>query len=202
MKKVVFALFILFMYSGAMAQEVYNSSGKTNYKKKKTTGYDPDRLIIGGGMNLAFGSGYTNVGASPIVGYRLTKRFSAGIGVGYQYYKFPDYVDPFYNVHYAYMNIVYPNVWARYFVYRNIFINATFEHDIITLKSPLDRYGNLNQTKQSVTNECLLMGVGLRQPLGGRMSFYGELFYDVLQGPYSPYPKNGPGLRFGVAAGF
>ena len=53
-----------------------------------------------------------------------------------------------------------------------------------------------------VTNQSLLLGVGLRQSLGGRLSFYGELFYDVMQGQYSPYPKGFPGMRFGLATGF
>lgn len=203
MRKIVFAILLLMVFSGAMAQEVYNSSGRAHYKKeKKKTGYDPDKLILGGGMNLSFGSGYANVGVSPIVGYRLAKHFSAGVGVGYQYYKLPSYVDPFYNMHYTYGNLISPNLWARYFVYRNLFVNATYEYDLIALKTPLDRYGNLVQTKSNVTNSCLLLGLGLRQPLGGRVSFYGELFYDVLQGEYSPYPKQSPGLRFGVAAGF
>jgi hypothetical protein len=198
MKKLIFIMLLLVGASGVMAQEVYNSSGKKNYKKKTHTGYDADKLIIGGGMNLGFGSGYARVGASPIVGYRITKQFSAGVGVGYQYYKSP-YGD---NVHYSYMHIVYPNLWTRYFVYRNIFLNANYEYDIISLSTPLDRYGNFNQTNLKVTNNCMLFGVGLKQPIGGRVCFYGELYYDLLQGQYSPYPSHYPGLRFGIAAGF
>jgi hypothetical protein len=96
----------------------------------------------------------------------------------------------------------YPNIWTRYYVYRNIFVNATYEYDFISVRYPLDRFGNFNETKSSVTNQCLLLGVGLRQSLGGRLSFYGELFYDVMQGQYSPYPKGFPGMRFGLATGF
>lgn len=204
MKNIIITILLVLGVSGAMAQEVYTSSGKTSYKKEKHTGYDPDRLIVGGGLNLGFSNGYTNIGASPIVGYRLTKNFSTGVGLGYQYYKYPSYLDPTsQQVYNSYMNIVYPNLWARYFVYRKlIFVNATFEYDFISLKEPLDNYGNLKQTKYSVTNQCLLMGVGFMQPLGGRVGFYGELYYDVLQGRYSPYPAGSPGLRFGIAAGF
>ncbi len=198
MKNLVVVMLLLICFSGAKAQEVYNSSGKAHYKNKKNNGgYDADKLIIGGGMNLGFGNGYTRVGASPIVGYRLTKHFSAGVGLGYQYYKYP--YDEFHSI---YMNIVYPNLWARYFVYRNIFLSANYEYDIISLKSPLDRYGNFNETSEKATNNCMLLGVGFKQPLGGRVSFYGELYYDLLQGQYSPYPKNYPGIRFGIAAGF
>ena len=198
MKKLVFALLLLIGFVGATAQETYNSSGKANYKKKKEKkGYDPDKLVLGGGMNFGMGNGFLRVGVSPIVGYRLQKNFFAGVGMGYQYYKAP-YDDR----HNEYMNMFFPNVWARYYVYRNIFLNATYEYDFISVRYPLDRFGNFNETKTNVTNQCLLLGVGLRQPLGGRVSFYGEMFYDVMQGQYSPYPKGFPGMRFGLATGF
>lgn len=202
MKNIIFILLFALGATVAHGQEVYNSSGKANYKnKKKQKGYDPDKLVLGGGMNLGFGGGYSNIGVSPIVGYRITNRFSAGVGMGYQYYKYPSYLDPFNNYHYTYMNIFYPSVWTRFFVTRSIFISAAYEYDFITLKKPFDRFANLKQTKYTVNNQCFLVGAGLRQPIAGRVSFYGELFYDVLQGEYSPYPKGSPGLRFGVAAG-
>jgi len=198
MRNFVLTLVLLVGFSGAMAQEVYNSSGKANYKKKKEKkGYDADKLVLGGGMNFGIGNGFTRVGVSPIVGYRLQKNLFAGVGLGYQYYK-----APYDELHNVYMNIVYPNVWARYFVYRNIFVNATYEYDIITERYPLDRYGNFNETKSSLTNNTLLLAVGYKWSLGGRLGFYGELYYDVLQGKNSPYPKSYPGIRFGIAAGF
>lgn len=206
MRNIVLVLLLCVGFTAASAQEVYNSSGKPGYHKKtkKHTGYDPDKLVIGGGMNLGFSSGYVNVGASPIVGYRFTKNWVAGVGLGYQFYKQPIYVDPVdpYKASYVYEHIVYPSLWSRYFVYRNIFVSGTFEYDIISVKQPAyDHYGNLGTERFSVTNPCLLLGVGLKQPIGGRVSFYGELVYDVLQGQYSPYPKNGPDIRFGICAG-
>ncbi len=201
MRNVVVTLLLVLGFSGAMAQEVYTSSGKTNYKKKEHTGYDPDKLIVGGGMTVGFSTGYTSLGISPIVGYRLTKNFSTGVGLGYLYSKQPSF--RFANAS-EYLNLVYPNMWARYFVYRKmIFINTTFEYDFISAKVPtLDNTGALRQAKVSLTNQCLLLGVGLMQPLGGRVGFYGELYYDVLQGQNSPYPSGAPGMRFGIAAGF
>jgi len=49
-----------------------------------------DRLFFGGGFGLAFGS-VTHVDVSPLVGYKITNRFSAGIGLSYQYYKYAAY---------------------------------------------------------------------------------------------------------------
>lgn len=207
MKNVILALLLITGISYASAQEVYTSSGKPGYhkKSKKTQGYDPDRLILGGGFTAGFGSGYVNVGASPIVGYRITNSFSAGIGLGYQYYQEPhDNIDPAdpLKVFYYKENIVYPNVWARMMVYRNFYVTSSFEYDIITLKYPGYDGVSANPTtlKANVTNSCLLMGAGFRQPLGGRVSMFIEMVYDVLQGKYSPY-VGPPTFRVGFAAG-
>jgi hypothetical protein len=204
MKRLVWVLMLFVGVSYASAQEVYTSSGKSHYNKKvkKKKGYDPDKLIIGGGFTAMFGSGYVNAGLSPIVGYRITNNLSAGIGLGYQYFQEPRDVGG-YNLMYARENIVYPNVWTRYFVFRNFFVSAAYEYDLIWAKFPgYDPYsGNLIYKKTNETNSCLLLGVGLRQPLGGRVSFFGELVYDVLQGPFSPYPAGSPDVRIGFAAG-
>ncbi len=207
MKNVLLVCLLFVGVSYASAQEVYTSSGKQGYQKKvnkKKKGYDPDKLIIGGGLNAGFGNGFVNVGISPILGYRFTNHFQAGIGVGYQYYQEPEYVDPVdpYKVSYARENIVYPNIWTRYFVYKNFFVDGTLEYDIINLKQPgYDNMGNFGTIKENVTNTCLLLGVGIKQPLGGRVSAYFELIYDVLQGQYSPYPQGAPDIRIGFATG-
>ena len=207
MRNLIFVLLLSVGVTVASAQDVYTSSGKPGYHKKeqkKKKGYDPDKLIIGGSLNGGFGNGYVNAGISPILGYRLTDHFSAGIGLGYQFYQEPEYVDPNnpYHASYAYENIVFPSIWGRYFVYRNIFTDVTVEYDFINVKQPgYDHYGNLGTQKLNVTNTCLLLGVGIKQPLGGRVFAYAELIYDVLQGTYSPYPQGAPDLRIGFGVG-
>jgi len=206
--KNVFLVFLLFVgIATASAQDVYTSSGKPGYQKntrKAKKGYDPEKLIIGGGIAAGFGSGFVNAGISPVVGYRFTKRFSAGIGLGYQYYQEPEYTDPVdpNKVSYIKENIVFPNLWARYFVWRNLFVDATFEYDFIYQSYPgYDNMGNYTTIKLNVTNPCLLLGAGFRIPIAGRVSVLAELIYDVLQGQYSPYPVGSPDLRVGIVAG-
>ncbi len=207
MKNILIVLFLCLGFTYVSAQDVYTSSGKPGYQKKakkKIKGYDPDKLIIGGGLSAGFGDGFVNAGISPIVGYRFTDRISAGVGLGYQFYQEPEYVDPNnpYHALYAYENIVYPSIWGRYFFYRNLFTDVTVEYDFINVKQPgYDNYGNFGTQKLNVTNTCLLLGIGLKIPLGGRLSAYGELIYDVLQGQYSPYPQGAPDLRFGLGVG-
>jgi len=205
-KNIILVLLLCMGFTLANAQEVYNSSGKPGYHKKthKKKGYDPDKLILGGGLNAGFGGGYINVGIAPIIGYRITDHFSAGIGVGYQYNRTPEYVDPQdpNKVSYIHSNIVYPSVWTRYFLYHNIFADAVFEYDILSQRGPgYDQYGNLGTRTFHVNVPCTLLGIGLRQPLGGRVCFFGEIMYDILQEQNSPYFGQ-PIFRFGIAAGF
>ena len=206
MKNIVFVLILCAGFTYASAQDVYTSSGKQGYHKKtkKAKGYDPDKLILGGSLNGFFGNGYVNAGISPIVGYRITDRLSAGVGLGYQFYQQPQ-ADPTNSDHilYAYENIIYPSIWGRYFFYRNFFTDATLEYDFINVKQPAyNVFTNVEGTQKfNATNTCLLLGIGVKQPLGGRLFVYGEMIYDVLQGKYSPYPQGAPDLRIGFGVG-
>ena len=189
MKSIFWMLLLFVGISCASAQDVYTSSGKPGYykKTKKVKGFDPSKLIIGGGLNASYSNDYVSVGISPLVGYKITDQFSAGIGLGYQYYKFVSYVDQYYNAYYSSQNIIYPSIWGRYFVFRNFFVDATLEEDFIYQTDPLDQYGNFNATKSTFTVPCLLMGVGVNFPIAGRVSLFAEVMYDVLQDPNSPY---------------
>ncbi len=189
MKNIVLALLLFTGISYASAQDVYTSSGKPGYHKKtkKKKGYDPDKLIIGGGFNASLGGGFANFGIAPIVGYRFTDHFSAGVGVGYQYYQTPDDASTVYTTYYDKENIIFPNVWARFVVWRGLYVTGTFEYDFIKYTVPFDNYGNPNPMSENVNAQCLLLGVGYKQAIAGRVSFFAELTYDVLQQQYSPY---------------
>ncbi len=212
MKYILFVLMMGIGLQAATAQEVYTSSGRPEsvVKKKKAQrpkGYDPSRLIIGGGFAAGFGSGYADVGLFPVVGYRFTDRFSAGIGLGYEYQKQSYYLtDPgpsaAVNLYSSNASIISPNIWARHFVYHNLFVSGIFEYDLQYLNGAVDDpyQGAIVNEKFNENVPCLLLGGGIRQPLGGRVSVIAELLYDVLQQPYSPY-LNEPVVHFGIVAG-
>ena len=200
MKNIVLVVLLCAGFTYASAQDVYTSSGKPGYQKnvkKKKKGYDPDKLILGGGITLNFGDGYFSAGLSPIIGYRITDHFSAGIGIGYLYSQVPEYVDPINpdKVSYFRENIVYPSIWARYFVFRNWYVSASTEYDLIYQKGPgYDINGNLTKLSQNLNNTCLFLGIGYRLRLTGRASILAEIQYDVLQGVNSPYSPGFPTL--------
>jgi hypothetical protein len=202
MKRILFVLMCMLGVLSTRAQDVYTSSGGHPgfHKKTKKKGYDPDKLIVGGGFSASFGNGNIDLGIAPVLGYRFTNNFSAGVGLGYQYYRFVTYQDQF-NTYYENDNIVYPSLWARYTFYRNLFLTTDFEYDFIHIKGTyLDNLGYLDPENTSVTAPCWLVGFGFKQPLGGRVSGIMEIMYDVLQQPYSPYLRQ-PVMRLGIVAG-
>ena len=46
-----------------------------------------DRIYFGGGGGFSASSNQTNISVFPQVGYKITDRYSAGIGITYQYVK-------------------------------------------------------------------------------------------------------------------
>ncbi len=204
----------------ASAQEVYNSSGKPGNRKHKeeakVKGFDPSKLVFGGGINLALGT-ITNVGISPTVGYHFTKKFVAGVGIGYSYLEIKDYYDLYTSStgdQYFPLksSVIYPNVWATYNLnnnpYNTFFVQGQFEYDIMqaTQYNYDATYTTIQSSNFNVNVPCLLLGVGVRKPLSERVSVTFSIVYDVLQQEYSPYKSDNvfTGLipRFSILAGF
>ena len=207
MKQIILVLMVFAGMSYASAQDVYTSSGKPGYHKKvkKKKGYDPDRIILGGGLSFDISGDYVIAGLSPMVGYRFTDHFSAGVGVGYLYFKLPDqnFYDPPAYSYYDKGSLVYPNIWAHYFVWRNIYVTGQLEFDMISGNYPgLDFTTNDIYTyNKNETAESLLLGLGVKQPLGGRVSLFGQIQHEFLQQTYSPYYGQPLIINFGICAG-
>ena len=196
MKRIICLLLVSFAFLGASAQDVYYSSGKPRgYKKKEEKGYDPSKLVLGGGLNLGYAGDYANVGISPKVGYKFTKFLAAGVGLGYQYYKSPEDYTINNQTIYIHENIITPSLWAKCTVYNPIFIAADLEYNMIFLKDHDVKYdlatGNpyLVDRKTNVGALCFLTGAGVKQTLGGRTFATIEIMYDLLQADYSPYKQ-------------
>lgn len=210
MKRLSALVFILLFSTAAFAQEVYNSSGSRVRPgaHKKKTGFDPQRLIFGGGLGLGFGT-VTNIAVSPVVGYRITDKFSAGIGLGYDYLRVKDYYqlvdfngNPKY---YDYKTSIYSaSVWARYLLFENVFVHAEYEHNFMSFtdyRYAQNGSGDIEGYKLNYNAPSLLLGGGFRQPISERSSFVAMALYDVLQDKYSPYYKT-ISFRVGVNVGF
>lgn len=218
MKKIVIAAIVGLILSGnVQAQDdVYSSSGKPLNKSKDNVKsdklIDPSRLIFGGWGLFGIASGVTSVGVTPIIGYRITDNFSAGVGFGYQYLRIKDYfsviVDPATaqaELHNLNAHFYSPSIWMRHVVWNNIFAHAEYEHNISSFKeytNDFTKYPPPPITRKTTsTVPCLLLGGGIRQPIGERASMIFMVLYDVLQDANSPY-RNTVAIRVGINFGF
>lgn len=132
-----------------------------------------DRLFFGGNFGLQFGS-ITNIDISPLVGYRITPRFSAGLGITYQYIRYNDF---------DYNTSVYGGrVFSRFIVTgpnapTNVFIHAEYE----MLNGDVINPNTLLIEKDWVPGA--FAGLGFIQGIGGRAAFGLTVLYNFLYDP-------------------
>ncbi|MEZ5017405.1 MAG: hypothetical protein R2800_10170 [Flavipsychrobacter sp.] len=223
MKYIYSTILVCLLAIATSAQDVYNSSGRPvktdangNVKREKEKGFSTDRLIFGGWGVLGIGSGVTNIGVTPVIGYRVSDAFSAGISLGYQYLKVKysesyRFINPATGEaeYYPFTSHIYsPSLWARYIIWNNIFAHVEYEHNIMSLNrytpdesKAFGNYPPIVKVSETIQVPALLVGGGLRQPISPRTSFVAMLLYDVLQDKYSPY-RGTIAVRLGINAGF
>lgn len=214
MKKLLLIVFFIPLALTVMAQDtVYSSSGKpiSQYRLKEQEreqerGFDRNKLIFGGGLTFGASNGMTVAGVSPVIGYRITDNFSAGIGLSYTFYQekipYPNRTGG--TSIYKFRTSLYSgSIWARYLVWQNVFIHAEPQiasWEPVTRQPYIDPTGQLRVEKERVLGPAVYLGGGLRQPLSERVSFVGMALYDVLGHKYNPYSRFD--IRFGVNVGF
>ena len=110
-----------------------------------------DRLYFGGNAGLQFGD-ITFVDVSPLVGYRITEQFSAGVGGTYRYLNNKIFFPPFET------NILGYRIFARYDITQVLYPYAEYEN--LSLK--IGNEGNREWF------DALFVGAGLFQPVGRR----------------------------------
>ncbi len=197
MRNILTICLLCFCTMAASAQEVYTSSGRpANAKKKqqKPQGFDITRLVVGGTLGIGFGN-YTTIAVAPVIGYRITDKFAAGVGFGYQYVKAKDYfeimdLNGVINYYDYKSNMISASVWARYLILQQLFAHVEYEHNFMTFQDyrfAQNGSGAIEDYKVKYNVPSLLVGIGYRQPVGANASFYIMGIYDVLQKEYSPY---------------
>lgn len=134
-----------------------------------------DHLVYGGNIGLNFGN-VTSINISPMVGYKVTDKFTPGIGITYNYIRFN-----YQGYRSEAIHIYGGSIWARYALFENIFLHGEYE----ALNGEWDPYVrpgfryNLNS---------LLVGAGYRQSFGNLAS-YVLLLYNITYTEDSPYPN-------------
>ncbi len=143
-----------------------------------------DKVFIGGGLGAQFGE-QTVINISPVVGYRITEKIHAGIGVTYEYFH---YRRDFYDLE---TNIFGGSVFGRYYFTKNLFGHGEFEY--LNLEA-FDYYPT-----RRVDVESLLAGGGYIQRFGQNSGILIMLLYNFTESQYTPYQN--PIIRIGVNIG-
>lgn len=180
-------LLFLFLFTGyqiGLAQDTTDFYSKEEAQKSapKPPYNLRDHLFTGGNFGLQFGT-VTLVDISPVIGYKITPKFSAAIGVTYTYYKDERYVPAFVQ------NIYGARLIGRYFIFDNLFVHAECEG----LNSKWDYY----QKPFTIIN--VLGGAGYRQAVTDNLYFDAMLLWNFTPSVYTPY--NNPIIRIGFNIG-
>lgn len=159
-----------------------------------------DRVVLGGGLGLQFGT-VTFIEISPLIGYRLTEKLETGIGLTYKYYRYKDfYYDQTTNDRFDLKSNIYgASVYTRYHIFSSVFLHAEYERLRYNYDDVYVSGGQLIKEPMHANVDGLFLGGGYRQRISQNSYFYISALWDVIQDPLSPY--NNPILRMGVLLG-
>lgn len=179
MKKIVFVLALIGSVYTLKAQDDEKNMDERKGKFKK------ENLFTGGGATLQLASYNTVLGASPVLGYSITRWLDAGIVFNFSYGSARDvFFDPFTGNYLVSddkvrQTVIGPGIFARVYPVKFLFLNIQAEQNFMTDKII---YANGPTLKEKYNATSLLLGVGYS---GGRQGI-GDLFYYVtIMGDFS-----------------
>jgi len=160
-----------------------------NYEEKPNPkGSFASHLFFGGGLGLQFGS-MTLIEISPLVGYKITPKFSIGISPTYKYYHYNDYYGPNLDLK---TNVFGGSIFSRYFIFENVF--AHVEYEMLAYNTEVPGYPTTRNQYNS-----FFVGGGYNQRIGGSSAMYILLLWNLNDTPDSPYVN--PIVRVGFSVG-
>lgn len=158
-------------------------SAYTRPKEPKKQERFLDRIFFGGNLGLQFGT-VTFIDFSPLAGYRINDKLSAGIGVTYQYYHYQDrYID-------FQTNVYGGRIFGRYFFTNYLFAHAEYEY--LNLEA-------FDFRRRRVDVGSLMAGGGYYQRFSDRAGIMAMLLYNFTESVYTPYTN--PIFRVGFVVG-
>jgi len=172
MKKVAQIILLMMLAGYCYGQRHYDPEAEPSFM---------DRVYFGGDFSFQFGD-YTAIIVSPIMGYMLTPKLSAGPGIIYQYLKGEAY--DYTGRKYSYdSNIFGYRAFARYQITPMFFAYTEYE----SLKVDYPSVDGTQLIRDWVPG--FFVGGGVFQPVGGRagigLSVLLNLLYNDRKSPYN-----------------
>jgi hypothetical protein len=178
----------------------YGQERKRDHDKEKQEKEESNRkFFFGGNFALMIGT-ITNIEISPLVGYHITTRLSAGTGITYAYYKerftgFNTYESHIYGGRIFGSWLAIKNLKELIGLPGNGGIIGYTEYEALNMddnyKTTLINTGD----KQREWFHNVYVGGGYRQPLGRNASFNIMVLWNLNQSPKLPYDN--PTIRVG-----
>jgi hypothetical protein len=168
MKK--FFLLFMFLFPVFLAAQEVESMEEPELSLK-------DRIFYGMGGGLQFGSDFTVIALSPQIGYRLTPKWSAGLGVSYQYMNYRSLeLDT---------HTYGGSLFTRYFLLQQVYTQLEYEN--LSLEMP----SLLSEVSRRWVDR-LMLGAAYFAPAGRRGGMHIGILYDLFFTPSSAYPYDSP----------
>ncbi len=185
MKKIFFTTFFLSLISIFISAQDFGTPAPAPKPKQEPKPFpDWNKVYFGGGVGLWFGNRSSFVNLSPIVGYKITEKYSAGFGITYIYIQDRNYIPP------ITLNAYGGNIFNRYLLTNFLFAHA--EYEILN--------GNWKLTDQRFNLENVWVGGGLRQH-AGNSSIMIYALWNVNETIYSRAYFPSPQIRMGIGIG-
>ena len=175
MKKLAVIVFSCLLSVACFGQDF--SDPKKDEEKKSF--WDWDKVYYGGGLGMQFGT-YTLINVAPEMGYKITERYSVGIGARYMYYADNSYKPPYT------IDIYGASLFNRFIITDFFFLHGEYE----ALNGPWD-FGGRRSTLNNVW-----VGGGLSQGSEG-VSLNLMILWNLNDNIYLPNPQ----LRMGISIG-
>jgi hypothetical protein len=161
-----------------------------------------DRLFFGGSFGIMAGT-YTDIEISPHVGYYITPRWAAGVGMTYEYYNNKYHRPINFNQYERFETHIFGGrIFTNYVIVDNVNdwiplglnfrIFAHVEYEALSYEKRFFRYDATGRQLQN----SILVGGGLRFPMGRRSSMNLTLLWN-LNSELNDIYGSGPILRFG-----
>jgi hypothetical protein len=186
MKRIYLFYLLLFISALGFAQ-VQDDSLLKELEQEEPEAYQ-SKLYYGGYLSLSLGN-YTVVGATPLIGYKVSQKFSVGTQLSYEYVK-----DKRYNANYETSNYGL-SVFSRYRIVPQLYAHVEFSEMNYKFY-----YTNGSNAREWVP--FLWLGGGYSQPISRNTWFNVQVLFDVLNNENSPYTEWEPYFSVGFGVGF
>ena len=177
----------------------FANTGKEKLENEASSTINPvqpaskqSKVYYGGNVGFSFWRDYTYIGIYPLVGYKITPKFSVGAKIGYSYI---NYNDTDFDTHnYG------GSLFTRYRIIPQIYLHGEFVYFSFERRT----YNLVNQQfgSERVWVPYFLLGGGFSQQISPNVWAYAEVLFDVINDENSPYKSGEPFVSVGVGVGF